>query len=69
MKTTTFRVTGASPLLMNSAAAFTVADTGKSKTRQSIPTPEVEAEAGTYRLTTGACFLESTSALGPGQAC
>lgn len=50
MKIATFRIVGISPLLMNSAAAFTVSDADKSKTRQSIPPPEVEAEAGTYRL-------------------
>lgn len=53
MKTVTFTVRGASPLLMNSAAAFTIADTGEAKTRRSIPTPEVEAEAGAYRLDDG----------------
>jgi hypothetical protein len=53
LRTATFRVIGASPLLMNSAAAFTIADTGKSKTRQNIPSPEDEAEAGTYRLDDG----------------
>ncbi len=53
MATVTYRVVGASPLLMNSAAAFTEADDGKSKTRQSIPPPEVEAENGTYRLDDG----------------
>jgi hypothetical protein len=54
MNIVTFRVVGISPLLMNSAAAFTIADDGKAKTRQSIPPPEVEAEAGTYRLSDGA---------------
>lgn len=53
MKTATFRIVGNSPLLMNSAAAFTVADDGAPKSRQSIPAPEVEAEAGTYRLGDG----------------
>jgi hypothetical protein len=38
---------------MNSAAAFTIADTGKAKTRQAIPAPEEEAENGTYRLEDG----------------
>jgi hypothetical protein len=54
LQTVTFRVQGISPLLMNSAAAFTLADDGKAKTRRSIPPPEVEAEAGAYRLEDGA---------------
>lgn len=54
MRVVTFRIVGNSPLLMNSAAAFTVSDIDKTKTRQSIPAPEVEAEAGTYRLEGGA---------------
>lgn len=53
MKTITLKVRGISPLLMNSAAAFTEADDGKAKTRRSIPAPEVEAEAGAYRLESG----------------
>lgn len=54
MNTITFRVVGISPLLMNSAAAFTIAADGKAKTTRSIPAPEVEAEAGAYRLADGA---------------
>lgn len=54
MRLVTFRIVGSSPLLMNSAAAFTIADDGKAKTRQSIPPPEEEAEAGAYRLEDGA---------------
>jgi hypothetical protein len=53
MKTATFRVVGASPLLMSSAAEFTVADNGGPKTRQSVPPPEVQAEAATYRMEDG----------------
>jgi hypothetical protein len=53
MKTVTFHVAGVSPLLCNSAAAFTEADAGTSKTRRSIPSPQDEAEAGTYRFPDG----------------
>jgi hypothetical protein len=52
VKIETFKIVGASPLLMNSAASFTEADEGP-KTRKSIPPPEVEAENGAYRLSSG----------------
>lgn len=45
------RVTGTSPLLMNSAAGYGQAAPGE------IPTPEVEAERGAYRLPDGSLYF------------
>ena len=58
MKIATFTIRGISPLLMNSASAFTSEDTGGPKTRK-IPTPQEEAEAGVYRVNGGLGFIAS----------
>ena len=44
-----FKITGISPVLMNSAAGMTF-NRGTVKTQASIPTVEEDAEAGVYRL-------------------
>jgi hypothetical protein len=58
MKTVTFTIRGLSPLLMNSASAFTHADEGGPKTRK-IPTPEEEAQSGLYMVGEGLGFIAS----------
>ena len=58
MKTATFTVRGISPLLMNSASAFTSEADTAPKTRK-IPTPQEEAESGVYRVGDGLGFIAS----------
>lgn len=49
-KIITFRITGASPLLMHNPAGSMSAPSKELKSKKNIPSPEVEAEASTYRL-------------------
>lgn len=60
MKTITITVDGLTPLLMhNPAGMSSTAGPGLSAKGKDIPTPEAEAEAGTYRLPDGALALPS----------
>jgi hypothetical protein len=54
-----FRVTNISPLLMHSPQAMRNAGTGMNRKR--IPSPEEEAEAGTYRLPSRQLYLPTTA--------
>lgn len=48
-----FHIAGVTPILMHNPAGSMGAPKGAGMSRKTIPTPEVEAEAGTYRLPSG----------------
>lgn len=59
MQTITIRIEGISALLLHNPASMKSSNDDRAKTKKAIPTPEAEAEAGTYRLPNGQLALPS----------
>jgi hypothetical protein len=57
----TYRIVGISPLLLHNPAGSMEAGGKKGVGTKKIPTPEDEAEAGTYRTESGQLYLKSIS--------
>jgi hypothetical protein len=61
MRLVEWQVTGLSPLLQHNPASMGGGDAEQQIGKKVIPTPEVEAEAGTYRLPSGQLYIPSIS--------
>lgn len=59
METTTITVEGMTPLLLHNPASMGQGGDGLSAKGKNVPTPEEEAEAGTYRLASGQLAIPS----------